>query len=67
MGNAARLVEEVGGGEIGSAHLHCMGGGIVVGRHLRLVAARIMAVVVRITSWEPCLLFTDQIGQLTKR
>ena len=46
-GSAARPVEEDGGGEIESVHLHCMGGGLVMGRHLRLVAAEIMAAVVR--------------------
>ena len=45
--SAARLVEEAGGGEIGSVHLHCMGAGLVMGNHLRLVTAEIMAAVVR--------------------
>ena len=44
-GSAARLVEEDGGGEIGSVQLPCMGGGLVVGNHLRLVAAEMMAAV----------------------
>ena len=48
--SAARLVEEAGGGEIGSVHLHYMEGGHAMGRLLRLVAAEIMAAVVRITS-----------------
>ena len=43
--SAARLVEEVGGAEIVSVHLLCMGGGLVVGIHLRLVAAEILTVV----------------------
>ena len=37
--SAARLVEEVGELEIGNVHLLCMGGGLAVGSHLRLVAA----------------------------
>ena len=45
--SAARLVEEVGGAEIGNVHLLCMGGGLVLGSHLRLVAAEIMGAVVR--------------------
>ena len=49
-GSVARLVEEAGGQEIGIAHLLCMGGGLVVERHLRLVAAEITAAVVRIKS-----------------
>ena len=52
-GSAARLVEEVGGREIGNVHLLCMGGGLVVGRHLRLVAAEIPAALVRIKSEHP--------------
>ena len=45
--NAARPVEKVGGGEIENVHLLCMGGGPAMGRHLRLVAAEMMAAVVR--------------------
>ena len=46
-GSAARHVEEVGGGEIESVHLLCMRGGLVMGNHLRLVAAEMMDAVVR--------------------
>ena len=46
-GSAARPVEEVGGREIGSVHLLCMEGGLVMGRLLRLVTAEIMAAMVR--------------------
>ena len=46
--SAVRLVEEVGGREIGSVHPLCMGGSLAMGSHLRLVAAEMMAAVVRI-------------------
>ena len=45
-GSAARPAEEVGGEEIESVHLLCMGGGLAMGRHLRLVAAEIISAVV---------------------
>ena len=44
--SAVRLVEEDGGREIGSVQLLCMGGGLVLGRHLRLVAAERTAAMV---------------------
>ena len=46
-GSAARHVEQVGGGEIGSVHLLCMGGGPVAGMPLRLIAAGTVAATVR--------------------
>ena len=44
-GNAVRLVVEAGGREIDNVHLLCMVGGVVMGSHLILVAAEIMAAV----------------------
>ena len=46
--SVARPVEEVLGRETGNVQHLCMGGGLVVGRHLRLVTAEMMVVLVRI-------------------
>ena len=43
--SAARPVEEVGEGEIVSVHLHCLVDSHVMGSHMTLVAAEIMAAV----------------------
>ena len=45
--SAVRLVEEAGEREIGSVHLLCMGGGPVLGKLLRLIAAGTVAATVR--------------------
>ena len=52
-GSAARLVEEVGERETVIVHPLCMGGGLAVGSHWRLVAAEITAALVRIKSEHP--------------
>ena len=44
-GSVARPVEAVGGGKIESVSIHCMGGGLAVGRNLSLVDAEIMTAV----------------------
>ena len=46
-GSVARHVEKVGGGEIESVHLLCMGAGLVLGKPLRLIAAGTVAATVR--------------------
>ena len=46
-GCVAIHVEQVGGGETGSVHLLCMGGGPAVGKPLRLIGAGIVAATVR--------------------
>ena len=43
--SAVRHVEKAGGGEIVIVHPLCMGGGLAVENHLRLVAAEIMSAV----------------------
>ena len=44
-GSVVRHVEEVGEVEVGSVHLLCMGGGLVLRSHLRLGAAEVMTAV----------------------